>query len=644
MTGLDQLQYLSWLLYLFVFVAVLVRTIRRPTPAHLDMTLFFGAVAILIVMSTATAKLHVASPPWVTYLTGAAALSLGYLLLRLVRDFSEVPPLAMRATEIGLLASVVGIIFLPEPLPPTFALLLVAYMVVVIAYDTLAFARQASHTHGVTRRRMQAAAAGSLTLTLALVVAGLGVGLADLAPLWAELSAAFGLASGVCYFVAFAPPTWLRHAWQEPELRAFLAGAASLPRLPDLRSIVLELELGAAAALGAPAASIALWDPNTRRLHGYYQPADPQVAAEQADDARDGAAAVWDLDPALQPVSAHAFVNQRPTLVTDLEREDPANAALFRQYNARTLLSAPITASTRRMGLLLVYAPRAPVFANSDLELVQLLANQAAVILESRALIDEATHVAAREEAARLKEDFLSSAAHDLKTPLTGIVTQAQLLLRRLERDPTAPTDAVGLKRLVEQSQRLRDLVVGLLDVSRLETPGLVGARAEFDLRTVVQDALSRAALSNGKRVKVEVGPEPLVAAVDAPRFEQLLVNLVENALKYSPHDSRVVVRVWQTRAEARLSVQDRGIGVPVEDQPLVFERFHRARNVDDRRFAGMGLGLYIARGIVEQHGGRIWLDSTPGAGSTFFVALPAAVPMTIDTHGESHEMNVANA
>src|SRR5438034_4076842 len=265
------------------------------------MTLFFGAVAILIVMSTATGKLHVASPPWVTYLTGAAALSLGYLLLRLVRDFSDVPPLAMRATEIGLLASVVGIIFLPEPLPPTFALLLVAYMVVVIAYDTLAFARQASHTHGVTRRRMQAAAAGSLTLTLALVVAGLGVGLADLAPLWAELSAAFGLASGLCYFVAFAPPTWLRHAWQEPELRAFLAGAASLPRLPDLRSIVHELELGAAAALGAPAARIALWDPNTRRLHGYYPPADPQVAAEQVDDARDGAAAVWDLDPALQP-------------------------------------------------------------------------------------------------------------------------------------------------------------------------------------------------------------------------------------------------------------------------------------------------------------------------------------------------------
>jgi signal transduction histidine kinase len=645
-TGLDQLQYLSWLLYLFVFVAVLVRTLRRPTPAHVDMTLFFGAVAILIILSTATAKLHIPPSPLIGDITGAAALALGYLLLRVVRDFSDVPTLAMRATEVGLLASVLGIIFLPPPLPPTFALLLVAYMVVVIAYATLAFARQASRTPGVTRRRMQAAAAGSLFLTLALVVAGLGVALTDLAGLWEELSAAIGLASGVCYFIAFAPPTWLRRAWQEPELRAFLAGAASLPRLPDLPTMVHELERGAASALGAPAANIALWDPDRRRLYGYYRPNDPNVPTERRDAERDsGGPAVWELDPALQPITGLAFVNQRPTLITDLERTDPGNAATFRQYDARTLLSAPITASSKKLGLLMVYAPRAPVFANSDIELVQLLADQAAVILQSRALIEEAARVAAREEAARLKEDFLSSAAHDLKTPLTGIVTQAQLLLRRLERDPTAPTDAVGLKRLVDQSQRLRDLVVGLLDVSRLENPGLSVARDELDLRTLVQGGLSRAALVEGKRVKLELTDETVVVAVDPPRIEQLLINLVENALKYSPHDTRVVVRVWPEDGEARFSVQDRGIGVPIEDQPLVFERFHRARNVDDRRFAGMGLGLYIARGIVEQHGGRIWLESTPGVGSTFFVALPAVVPApaTAEVPG-TPQVNVASA
>src|SRR5216684_1937977 len=120
MTGLDQLQYLSWLLYLFVFVAVLARTIRRPTPAHLDMTLFFGAVAILIMLSTATAKLHIPQSPLIGAITGAAALSPGYLLLGLVRDFSDVPTLAMLATEVGLVASVLGIIFLPAPMPPTF--------------------------------------------------------------------------------------------------------------------------------------------------------------------------------------------------------------------------------------------------------------------------------------------------------------------------------------------------------------------------------------------------------------------------------------------------------------------------------------------------------------------------------------------
>src|SRR5205085_11073806 len=107
---------------------------------------------------------------------------------------------------------------------------------------------------------------------------------------------------------------------------------------------------------------------------------------------------------------------------------------------------------------------------------------------------------------------------------------------------------------------------------------------------------------------------------------------LIENALKYSPQQTPVVVKLWREDDQARLSVHDQGIGIPLQDQPLVFERFHRAKNVDDRRFAGMGLGLYISRGIVEQHGGRIWVESVPGAGSTFFVALPASTSATADS------------
>src|SRR5205807_4179516 len=136
------------------------------------------------------------------------------------------------------------------------------------------------------------------------------------------------------------------------------------------------------------------------------------------------------------------------------------------------------------------------------------------------ALIDEAAHVRAREEATRLKEDFLSSAAHDLKTPLTGVVTQAQVLQRRAERDPAAPADRVGLNRLLEQSQRLKKLVLELLDVSRLEQGSLIGEREEVDLAALVQ-ALAKHEAKRWKQVRVEA-LKPVVVAVDPPRFEQV--------------------------------------------------------------------------------------------------------------------------
>jgi signal transduction histidine kinase/FtsH-binding integral membrane protein len=601
-SGLEQLQYLSWLLYLVVFVLVLARAVHRPTPAHIDMTLFFGVVAIVIVSTTLTSKMHLAAD-WVgDVLVPAAVAALGYLLLRLVHDFSSVPTLLMRAVEIGMVACIAAVVLGPRPVPDALALGLVVYLVLVIAYDTWAFARHARRTQGVTRRRMQAAAAGSLCLDLDLVVAGVGVVLPSLPPGWEELGAALGLASGVCYFVGFAPPTWLRRAWQEPEVRAFLTRVTSLTRLPDMRDLVGELERGAADALGAPAARVALWDPDRCRLRLFS--GDRFIVL---------------------PRLPRAWLEQRATLSVGPAGQDPPDSALADLYSARAIMAAPITAYGKRLGVLIVYAPKPPVFANSDLELIQLLADQAAVALENRELIDEAAQVRAREEATRLKEDFLSSAAHDLKTPLTGIVTQAQLLRRRAERDPSAPPDRVGLDRLLEQSHRLKNLVLELLDVSRLEHGSLVGERQEADLAGLVR-SLARQEQARWKRVRVQAD-EPVRAAVDVPRFEQVITNLVENALKYSPHQAPVTVTVWAEDGTARLSVRDEGIGIPAEDQPLVFERFHRARNVDDRRFAGMGLGLYIARGIVQQHGGKIWLESAPGMGSTFQVALPGGSP-----------------
>ena len=615
----DLLQDLSWGLYVLIFVLVAVRAARRPTRAHFDMALFFGAATLIIILSAVSAAVYPAGsagpPSLLMGITSSLLMALPHLLLRLVEDFARVPVWLLRASAAGLALSVLAIFVSPTPMPAPTGLLLVAYFVLVVGYDTSAFVRAAQRGRGVTRRRMQAAAAGSACLGLLLLLAGLGLVIPDLAAVLDEVSRVAGLASAVCYFVGFAPPTWLRRAWQEPELREFLGRAASLPRLPDMRSIVRELERGAADAVGGSGAALGVWDPAAGVLRFLAQPRPGDT------EASDDPESILEVDPATRPIVGRAFLEQGPLLVRDLRRADPERAAQYAAFGTRSMLAAPVSAGEKRLGVLVVYAPREPMFANSDLELVQLLADQAAVVLESRALIEEAARVRAREEATRLKEDFLSSAAHDLKTPLTGMLTQAQLLQRRAARNPSQPVDQVGLERLVREGRRLRTLVLELLDAARFDRNELTPVTELVDLAAVAREVCARER-AEPSRCRVS-SAEPVVGRYDPVRMRQLVENLVENAVKYSPRGTDVDVEVWREGDHARIAVRDLGIGIPRQDLARLFERFHRGSNVDDRRFAGLGLGLYICRQIVEQHGGRIWAESTLDQGSTFHVEVP---------------------
>src|SRR4029079_16103396 len=157
------------------------------------------------------------------------------------------------------------------------------------------------------------------------------------------------------------------------------------------------------------------------------------------------------LDPNEPIPAARAFRTQQPAFSANVPREHPDYAELSRKWRLTAVLAAPISAGEKRLGVLVVYAPRAPIFADDDLSLLQLLADQAAVILESRTLIDKATRVRAREEATRLREDFLSAAPHDLKPPLTTWIGKAQLMERLALRNPSAPVDVAGLQLLVRE-------------------------------------------------------------------------------------------------------------------------------------------------------------------------------------------------
>jgi signal transduction histidine kinase len=601
----DLLELLTQASFVLLFLVALGRAVRYPRRVHIHAALLFAAPVLVFAIGRVAKILGLGPDPVRTIITWALLLAIPYILLRLVADFTDVSRWLLHAAGVGLALLVAGSIAAPAPLPNALIDLDVLYFVALEAFAALAFVRAARRSGGVTRRRMQAAAAGSLALGLALLVVPLRIAVPSFDALGRVLTQLLGLAAGVAYFLAFAPPTWLRRAWQEPELRAFLSRAARLPHLPDTASIVRELERGVAGSTGIPGAGIGLWDEAE------------QVLRFTKSDGRP-----FDVAPG-QFIAGRAFAEQQAILSVNVVRDDPAHAAVYRQTGARAVLAAPITSGERRLGVLVVSAPHPPLFAEEDLALVQLLADQAAVILESRALMDEAAQIRAREEATRLKDDFLSAAAHDLKTPLTTLVTDSQLLVRRAQRQPDAPADGAGLARIERAAKRLRGQVLELLDVSRAEEGRLLGEREVVDLVEIADAACQRHTSERHPCILDARGP--VLGAVDCARLGQLLDNLIENAMKYSPTGGEVRVRVWGEDGEARLCVADRGIGIPPQDLAHVFDRYHRATNVDDRRFAGMGLGLYICRAIAEQHGGRIWASSTPGAGSTFHVALPLA-------------------
>ena len=607
----DQLiQYLSWVIYLLIFVRVTISAVRRPLRANIDIALLFAVPTGVIVVSVALMLGLLPAADWVNDLSGALLLALPYMLLRLVDDFSDVPPWLLHTAEAAMGVLVVGTIgFQPTP-PALLTLLELVYLIVLLFYAVGAFGREARRASGVTRRRMWAAAAGSISLGVLFVVAGLQFWVPALTALWQPLNELAGLASGVCYFLGFAPPGLLRRAWQEPELRAFLGRAAHLPRLPTTAEIVAELERGAATALGAPHARIGLWDEAAGILH---------FTLDQGP---------FDLVPDETSITGRSFLNQQPAFTDNLPRDNPATATGARTEHVQALLAAPITAGETRLGILTVYAPRAPIFADEDLALVTLLADQAAVVLESRALIDEATRVRAREEVTRLKDDFLSAAAHDLKTPLTTIVAQAQLLEKKARLRPDAPADLASIERLVRGAERMKTLVLELLDSARAEQGQLVGEREAVDLVAIAQETCAHHHSPRHPCHTIAAGP--VTGVYDRVRMMQLIENLVENAIKYSPDGGPVEIHVWQAGDWNQVAVTDHGIGIPPADLPHVFERFHRGTNVDDRRLAGMGLGLFICRGIAEQHGGRIAVSSVPGS-TTFSVMLPVALPAPVE-------------
>jgi signal transduction histidine kinase len=221
-----------------------------------------------------------------------------------------------------------------------------------------------------------------------------------------------------------------------------------------------------------------------------------------------------------------------------------------------------------------------------------------------------------------MKDVFLASVAHEMRTPLAAAKAQAQLALHQLSETECDTASAGALRAIARQIDMVTRLVSDLLDVSRLETGTLPLNPTQVDVAAIARDVVGRLQLvAEGRQLSVEA-PESAPGVADRDRLEQVLTNLINNAIRYSPEGSPVEVAVQAHPEWVQLSVRDRGVGVPRDQQQRIFERFARVARDDG---VGIGLGLTIARAIVEQHGGRIWVESTGkrGDGSTFYVRLP---------------------
>jgi len=302
---------------------------------------------------------------------------------------------------------------------------------------------------------------------------------------------------------------------------------------------------------------------------------------------------------------------------------DEEHLELIREVGFTSAMIVPMLARGRVHGVItFVSAELGRHYNDNDLALAQNLAQRAAVAIDNALLYQEA------QDAAKARDQFLAVAAHELRSPLTSMKGFAQLLLRRAKRLPGGSDWITPLQTIDAQVNRVTELVSRLLDVSRIEDQRLQLQVEPVDMVEVVRAAAVEAQLATEQHsVAARFAVEALVAPIDRTRIAQVLSNLLDNATKYSPAGTSIEIVLRIDGDDLVVAVIDEGPGIPPDAQARMFERYFRGTASTRATSEGLGLGLYVAHGIVEAHGGRMWVESEAGDGTTFSFSLPRIAP-----------------
>jgi signal transduction histidine kinase len=406
------------------------------------------------------------------------------------------------------------------------------------------------------------------------------------------------------------------------ELKALGEVGQAVSSTLDLETVLTRIASHAVQLSGADGGAIYEYDEDTLefQLRGSHQIEKELVDALRASPIQFGGGAV-----------GQAAASREPVQVTNVLDERQYATARFRpmlgRLGYRSLLAVPLLREDRIMGGLTIYRRRTGSFSPEVIKLLQTFATQSVLAIQNARLFREIEDKSRQIEAAnRHKSEFLANMSHELRTPLNAIIGFSEVLQERMFGELNEK-QAEYTDDILSSGRHLLSLINEILDLSKVEAGRMELELATFDLPLAIDNArtfVRERATKHGINLDVKVDERLGDFVGDERKIKQILLNLLSNAVKFTPEGGRIGINARQTDGGVEVSVTDTGIGIAPEDQAKIFEEFRQVGGDYAHKKEGTGLGLTLAKKFVELHGGRIWVESEVGKGSTFSFTLPA--------------------
>jgi signal transduction histidine kinase len=383
----------------------------------------------------------------------------------------------------------------------------------------------------------------------------------------------------------------------------------------DLDELLQQITATATELLECEASSILLFDEKNPRL--YF------AAATGSDPAQLSEIPV----PIESSLAGTIFRTNQPLILNEVE-QDPRHYSLVSEhikFKINSLLGVPMLIKDRTMGVLEAVNKRDQIFTESDMTILSVIAAHAAIAINNARLLS-ATQSALKKvkEANLVKSNFLALASHELRTPLGIIIGYATFL-----RESATGEDSEHASHVLNAASQMRSLLDQMSNLTMLQADEMNMRRVQIPIQDVLSlaiDEIRYAANRRNLKLVYAFQDDPIPVHVDVDRTTLAIVNLLNNAIRFSSEESEVVVGAVDQGKKVLIWVQDKGIGIPVDKLQKVFEEFYQIEPPNTRRHGGLGIGLTIAKGLIEAQDGRIWAESEgEGKGSTFYVELQKA-------------------